>query len=91
MDGWVFFCCLTSSCSNNSICNLQSELKKCNVCLQVLDKDGNDVTPQPLHAVKRLAKAVPQRHKSSRFLDEISVALASEMSGESVCSMPFSR
>lgn len=61
------------------------------MCLQVLDEEGNDVTPQPLQPVKRSAKAAAQRHKFFRFLDEISLASASETSGDSVCSMPFSR
>lgn len=64
--------------------------KKSNICLQVFDKDGNDITPQPLYPVRCSAAAV-QCHKFSRFLDEISVGAASETSGDSICSIPFSR
>ncbi|CAF96668.1 unnamed protein product, partial [Tetraodon nigroviridis] len=59
--------------------------------VKVFDEDGNDVTPQPLHPVRHVAKAAGQRRKGSSFLDEISVVSASERSGDSVCSMPFSR
>ncbi|XP_056913206.1 dynein axonemal intermediate chain 4 isoform X1 [Takifugu flavidus] len=58
--------------------------------VRVFDKDGNDITPQPLYPVRHSAAAV-QCHKFSRFLDEISVGAVSETSGDSICSIPFSR
>lgn len=58
--------------------------------MQVFDEDGNDITPQPLYPVRRSAAAV-QCHKFSRFLNELSMGAASETSGDSICSIPFSR
>lgn len=63
--------------------------KKYKLLLQVFDKNGTDVTPHPLYSAK--VTAAEARHKFARFLDEISVGSTSEMSKDSVCSMPFSQ